>query len=115
MLSHTHTQAPAHGAYQLNMETWAASRALGKKGPVDQWLAPKAAAARAPLALIHTALILEISAALTLQPDDTPLTERAETLLNADLDRLIRRAATTVRSVRQNAHAPKSRQDLAHC
>ena len=85
------------------METWAASRALDKKGPVGQWLAPKAAAARAPLALIHTALVLEVSAALAAQPDDAPLTERAQALLDTDIDRLIRRAAATLRSVRQHA------------
>jgi hypothetical protein len=107
-----HTLAPAHGQDLLNMETWAASRALKKKCHMEQWLAHKAAAACAPLALMHTALILEISAALTAQPDDTPLMERAEALLDTDIDRLILRAATTVRSVRRHAHMPRGRHGL---
>lgn len=106
----SHNSGPAHGEDRLNMETWVASRAVEKKGDMDQWLAPKAAAARAPLALIHTALILEISAALTAQPDDAPLMERAEALLDTDIDRLIHRAATTVRSVRRHAHMLRGRQ-----
>ena len=101
----SHTQAPAHSLDPLNVETWAATRALDKKGPIAQWLAPKAAAARAPLALVHTALVLEISAALIAQPGDAPLSKRANALVASDLDRLILNAATTVRSLSRRMHS----------
>ena len=101
----------------LNVESWAAARALDKKGPVAQWLAPKAAAARAPLALVHTALVLEISAALIEQAPEAPVTKRAEALVSKDLDRLLRRALTMVRSLprRARAFAPQPGLTTATC
>lgn len=80
-------------------------RALDKKGPVTQWLAPKAAASHAPVDLVHTALVLEISAVLAAQPANVPLTKRAEALVASDLDRLVYRAATMVRSLHRRARA----------
>ena len=101
----SHTQDPSRGTDRLDVEAWAAARALDKKGPVARWLAPTAAAEHAPLHLVHAALILEISSVLGAQPSDVPVTQRAEALVNSDLDHLVRRAARMVRSVRRRALA----------
>ena len=104
-------------AAPLNVETWAAARALGKKGPVELWLAPRAAAARAPVALVLTALMLEISAVLAKQAPIAPVTKRAEALVSKDLDRLLKRALVMVRSLssRARALAPKPGPITAAC
>ena len=101
----SHTQDPSNRSDSLNVEAWAAARALNKKGPVAQWLAPTAAAEHAPVHLVHTALILEISAVLGAQPTDVPVTKRAEALVDSDLDRLIHRATRIVRSLRRRARS----------
>ncbi len=102
---HSSTPYTPGAAAPLNVETWAAARALGKKGPVEVWLAPKAAAAHAHVALVHTALMLEISAVLAKQAPVAPVTKRAEALVSTDLDRLLRRALAMVRSLPRRARA----------
>ena len=106
----SYIQTPANALDPLSVETWAATRALDRKGPVAEWLAPKAAAARAPLRLVHTALVFEISAALIAEPGDASLSKRADALIDSDLDRLILRAATMVQSVRLRTHYSRARQ-----
>ena len=100
-----HSTDLSNSSVSLGMEAWVAARAVAKKGPPEQWLGPKAAAAGAPLGLLKTALVLEISAELTEHPTGKALSKQADAVLSTDFDRLFLRAVRVVRTLRKQLHS----------